>query len=170
MRSCALYLCNSPLSPPLLPCCSGWGVGRLSFFLLGSPILWSLNSQLLSFSVHRCIFPPRTFLTVARKILLKKITVILLAYMYLGAYCVPGTIPSASLVLTCLLLKSVLYYPLLQVRKQRPREVQSVVSGHRPRRPVSRVYTLHHLHHNNKNHILSFPGISMLRILSLFIH
>lgn len=68
--------------------------------------------------------PPRTFHTVARKILPKKMIVTLLAYVCLGAYHLPGLFPSASLVLTHLIPKSVLYYPLLQVRKQRPRELQ----------------------------------------------
>ena len=44
----------------------------------------------------------------------------MIAYIYLGAYCIPGTIPNASYVPTHLIPSTIVSdYPLLQVRKQR---------------------------------------------------
>ena len=50
----------------------------------------------------------------------RKIIVITVAYIYLGAYCIPGTIPSASYVPTHLIPSTIVSnYLLLQARKQR---------------------------------------------------
>lgn len=126
--ACCIFviaLCRLPSLSAAFGRGGGGGLLILTWISHSPSGLFILNSSVsLRTSVSSLPSPPRTFHTVARRILPKKIIVTLLAYVCLGAYHLPGLFPSASLVLTHLIPKSVLYYPLLQVRKQRPRELQ----------------------------------------------
>ena len=102
------------------------GKPRPLAFLLGVwtlvfPYLDLICVGLLTSSSLSSVSSPQSFSTwLPETSFQRKTIVITIAYVYLAAYCIPGTMPSASYVPTHLIPSTIVSdYPLLQVRKQR---------------------------------------------------
>lgn len=92
----------------------------LGVWTLLFPYLDLICVGLLTSSSLSSVSSPQSFSTwLPETSFQRKIIVITIAYVYLGAYCIPGTMPSASYIPTHLIPSTIVSdYPLLQVKNK----------------------------------------------------